>query len=567
MATPVQVGFEANGEQSVTHAWDAIKKGIEDNVRALARIPPEAKAAEEAEKALGKAAEKWLKDIQTPQERYHKKLAELDQLLKAGKLSQDQYKRAVAQTANELKNAGQASEGFFSSGIGKVGAMAAGLLSVQTLISGIANEQARWNEGIERTAEMLADQELKLQIQGGFTPAEVEGQMEAIKKAVQATPVVDLNRAIQIQTQAASSGFKQEDVNSGAALQATLDVMAATNQFGQGAADPKQSMQAISMYLKGSSGELPDAAAIREAGGKLATIFKESDVQFSDLEQLSKQAATLTGSGLTQAEQFSAFSALRDVFGAEKGAMGLKGYTVRSATIGSDQKKTGALAQLGLKPEDVDIAKGGDQLIPTLEKMAAALKTKTAEQQIQILNTLYGEEVQSQAAFLLRDDTIQKIKDRVAAQEGSTLLDDNLTKFRGSRFARNQRVANAQAITEREVDQQRGGTTYKELNAENQAYIDQLYAEGKISSVGRAAASFTEGWTQYGRQAIGLAPADINKLRAERLQDVDQNSAYAKGIQADQAAKQPLVVNVNIKRPTNENPKPRPSAAVVTGRQ
>lgn len=589
MPTPVEVGFEANGQQSVTRAWDVIKKGIEDNIRALAKIAPEAKAAEQAEKDLGKAAERWLQAVQTPQQRYNQKLTELQSLLKAGKLSQEQYNRAVSQTSAELRSATAEQHKFGIGGKAIHGNMA-GLIAgsvaayalLQKAISAVTEEQQRFNDGIEKTADMLAEQELKLQIQAGILPSQVEAQMPMIQKALQATPVVDVNRAIQIQTQAASSGFKQADVDSGEALKATLDVMAATNQFGAQAADPKTSMQSISMYLKGSSGQTPDAAAIRHAGGNLATIFKESDVQFEDLQHLAKQASTLTNAGLSQEEQFAAFSATRDVFGAEKGGMGLKGYVMRTATAGSDKTKTKALADLGFKPEDVDIAAGGDQLIPTLKKMSAALAQKSAEEQQSILNQIYGEEVQSQAAFLLRPETIQKIEDRVAAQQNSTLLDDNVKIFQGSRFARGQRTKNSQTFSERNIDQQRGGTHYKELVAEDQAYTDQLYAEGKINGLQRTYGSIKTRVDNAVYQTLGYNPTKIEDVRAERLQNVDQNSAYAQGGRADQsgqaelqrreqaaAAKQPPVnvnVNVNIKRSATANPKTPNSAAIGQGR-
>lgn len=135
MPAPVEVGFEANGEQNVARAWDSIKKGIEDNVRALAKITPEAQKAEQAEKDLGKAAEKWINDIRGPQQKHNLRIQELNSLLKAGKLNQDQYNQSVARSTAEMNKQKAAQGNLFQSALGGAGQMLATLTGIGSVIA------------------------------------------------------------------------------------------------------------------------------------------------------------------------------------------------------------------------------------------------------------------------------------------------------------------------------------------------------------------------------------------------------------------------------------------------
>lgn len=103
MTTPIDIPFSANGEQTVARAWDTIKKGIEETIRATAKLTPESQKADAAQKALGASAEKWLKAISTPMQDYLGDVEELKTLLAAGKLTQDQYTAAAEKCATKLR--------------------------------------------------------------------------------------------------------------------------------------------------------------------------------------------------------------------------------------------------------------------------------------------------------------------------------------------------------------------------------------------------------------------------------------------------------------------------------
>ncbi len=65
------------------------------------------------ERELNRMREQVLRQIQTPQEQYNQKVGQLDRLLKANKLSQDQYNRAVAQSKQEMDRAGESGQKAF----------------------------------------------------------------------------------------------------------------------------------------------------------------------------------------------------------------------------------------------------------------------------------------------------------------------------------------------------------------------------------------------------------------------------------------------------------------------
>jgi len=77
------------------------------------KVAASAKLVGKEQQEMGRAAKRVLRDIQTPQERYNTKLKELGQLLKARKIDQDQYARAVGVAKQKLDAAGRAGKSAF----------------------------------------------------------------------------------------------------------------------------------------------------------------------------------------------------------------------------------------------------------------------------------------------------------------------------------------------------------------------------------------------------------------------------------------------------------------------
>jgi len=120
------------------------------------------------EEEYGRAARQVLQQIQSPQERYNAKLRQLGTLLRAGKLSQDQFTRAARQAKGELDGAGRAGDKAFgpnalsmvrsfASALGMTGGVAGAVMLIR-------NEYQTMLDTMQRAKEAsmpLADAQIK----------------------------------------------------------------------------------------------------------------------------------------------------------------------------------------------------------------------------------------------------------------------------------------------------------------------------------------------------------------------------------------------------------------------
>lgn len=451
----------------------------------------------------------------TPQQEYNEKLAKLKQLLDAGHLSQLEYAKAVTKTKQEYVAATQSGQEMANSGkqglngmsvsgreaVATIAAMAAGFGLVQKSVTAVIEENHRLGQSITDTFRKLDQEELKMQIQAGLTPQQAQEQMPNIEKALLKTPSTSVAGAIQLQTQLASSGFKEQDIKSGEALQTVLDLKAATNQFGESMGNEQQAVLALSQYLKGM-GQESSAANIKQLGKQLVTLFATSDIQFGDLQQLAPNAGALKEFGLKDKEQLAAFSTLVDVMGGEKAATGTRNVVTRLATAAKSKERTSALKELGLKPEDVDIAIGGDEFIPTLEKVSKALKSKKPEDANRLLSEIFGDEGQAAAANLFNPEKIALIKQRIAEQEGGAAFDLGVATFQQSAYADRQRRQVRTDMSLRQAGRNQAGAGRQDVKEIGQQAVAAAAAEGGNLT---APTAIGEGMFSMG-EGLGMTP-------------------------------------------------------------
>ncbi len=90
---------------------------------------------------LDRQRKRVLEQIITPQEKYNKKVKELNVLLRTGRLTQDQYSRAVRKTRDDLKGADRAGQSAFGTGaLRRVGTYVAGLATIAQAVRLITDE-------------------------------------------------------------------------------------------------------------------------------------------------------------------------------------------------------------------------------------------------------------------------------------------------------------------------------------------------------------------------------------------------------------------------------------------
>ena len=171
MPTPFEIGFEANGEQSVKRAWETVAKGCEDAIRSLAKLTPESNKAEAAQRSLGQTSEKWVKALQTPFDAHLKRLSELQALRQNNTLTEAKYAEGIALSVKMMKEEEAAAD--------KLGQAAKRVLSDQVTAQEVFN--ARLGElNVLRDNNLLTEQQYATAV--AKARAELEAQDGTLKR-------------------------------------------------------------------------------------------------------------------------------------------------------------------------------------------------------------------------------------------------------------------------------------------------------------------------------------------------------------------------------------------------
>jgi hypothetical protein len=466
----------------------------------------------------------------------------------------DSLEGKIRRTGSATKESGW--ETSLDSVVTKYAGIATVIGTVSTAVTGVIAKNAEYLAQLDAIVAKNAQTEIKTRIQAGMTAPELKAMMPGMERALVATPAADMDTAMKLQTQIASSGFKDADVKSGAALQAVLNLKAATNQFGEGIGDEGAAAGTMSKLLKGGGIARPSAADLEGVGASIVSVFEKSDVQMPHFEQLAPKMASLTNFGLSMNEAIGTFSSLVDVSNPEKAATGLQAFVTRTATAANSKEKTEALSELGLKPEDVAMAKGGKGLFETVDLMRAKLGEKSEEDRNRLIAKIYGEEGQAAASRLLSPEGTALAKDFTQAAGNKVPMARNLKAFQESRYARNKatEIAGEFALLAQDT-----GKTWQEADAERATDLRQQN-RGKgwggrlINTFGdfvEAAATKPARWMGATPDEVGLGGNDVQNRIAERSMNKPEDA----GAKAVVGKLEELidVTKAEKKRPLNPN--------------
>ncbi|QDU82681.1 Phage-related minor tail protein [Polystyrenella longa] len=335
----------------------------------------------------------------------------------------------------------------------------------------------------------VGQEDLKLQIQAGLTRDEVKQRFPQMRAATMLTPSVsNVEEMFQVQTQLHSSGFRPEDLESGRALLAALNLKAATNQFGESMGDVKEVILSISQFRKGMGDASPSAASIESTGGKLTQLFEGSDIQFPHLGELANVAAALKGLNIDENQQLASFSALVDVMGPAESKTGLRQVASRLRGASESEKKVAALESLNLKPEDVDLI--GESFITALERLQAAASKVDEKTRSSALLNLFDERGQVAASTLLGQ--LPVVQQRMKILEGGA-YERNIQLFRGSPYAYGKRMELRKDLAQYDRVAQGGGLTNEMMRERMRARVAERSAQRPHTLKGAAANTFDRG--------------------------------------------------------------------------
>jgi hypothetical protein len=383
--------------------------------------------------------------------------------------------------------------------------------AIKNTIGQVIEENRKFLRETGQTGMRLEEEFDRLQIQSGKLPHEIQAMAPKILAAVKDVPAVSPVSALQIQREIASSGFAEESVDSAGALRAFLEMMGATNLFeGSGREAEFTNREIVNwfqMYLRANN-EIPSEKGVRELGMAFAALAPQSNIKVPDLEFLSRQANLLAEYEVTKPQQLATFSVVRDVLGPEVGATGMAAAMKRLATASKLQTSVRALAELGLKPEDVDLV--GESIYDAFgtikERLKGHEKARAIGQQLGFVWDARGEikrieaeekekgglpeEVQQRVTATLFErrgdlaaglimDNLEEIQRREKMATDPTMYQRGLQAFLQTRSASNLKIAAETEISRFARDQESGGVSWEEVRAN----LERLRAKGQVTAL------------------------------------------------------------------------------------
>lgn len=184
------------------------------------------------------------------------------------------------------------------------------------------------------------------------------------------------------------AGYSYDDVmKKGGSGDAALRTLAATNASGKNV-DVKEMVDSLTGFLD-ATGQSKSAGNLGGAGQAAQAMFATNKLEIADLQALAPRAANIYATTGLQNEQIAIMSQFKDVTTADIGATAFHGAVNRLGGAGNNRARTRALAELGLKPEDVDFQ--GESFFDVQARLAGAFD-KAGPNADRLKQALFGDE-------------------------------------------------------------------------------------------------------------------------------------------------------------------------------
>lgn len=368
MAQKVEFVLDAKDAGAV-QAWLAVQRVAEGYNATLGKIDDAQAAAAKSSAEFGAKAKKLLADLETPQQKHNRKLAEYSELRRRNLLDENQYAAAVRKSKAEMDSAGESG----ATSLASVGAKLTALVGGYSLVTGAVREFISANVDLEKKAEEISDRYdvmfRRFQAMAGMKLLEGDAAKARIKQIAVDRALESVDQAESGATGLTSAGFSGQDA-SGFALNALLKTVSAQQLVGK-RVDPGTIAASSAQYLASQDKELTGQNLL----GLSVAIqsLKDTPIVIEDLKYLAKQGKSLSKAGLTEEEQLASFAVLRKSFDPSEAGVGLRNISLHMATASGAKDKVAALGEIGLKPEDIDMV--GESFTTALGKLNAAINT------------------------------------------------------------------------------------------------------------------------------------------------------------------------------------------------
>lgn len=181
----VQTVFEGDNADLI-QAVDKINTRLDKMEDATRGVTAESKKLTKQEREFGRETKRALDEIRGPQQRYEQRTRALHALLKQKKITQEQFNTALRRTKERYQTAGRAGQQATGpQALGQLKSMAAGWLSVGTLIAGatkaLNDHYEKLNEVVEKQREAAPYVGMLAQLTGGDPKKQAALERAAVK--------------------------------------------------------------------------------------------------------------------------------------------------------------------------------------------------------------------------------------------------------------------------------------------------------------------------------------------------------------------------------------------------
>lgn len=267
------------------------------------------KVADETKRLEREAVKTW-REAATPLEKYNRKLADLKANVDAGRISKEHFRTAVMNAEAEMRRAESSSTKLSTSVLSGAAGMAAGLLSVSSVVSGILQQFETWSQNMDelstQTNKTMNEVTSLAALQGGDpqTRARVMAAINAGQGAATPGESANLVQAMQSATGSFEKGMeiaKEVFAAQRVGIPVNLGTEIATLALAQ-SQDPGNLLRSV--FVAGQE-SLRDPAAVAR-GAPALTLFGDKSFGVAAVAQLAgafgeevKSYASQAGAGLS----------------------------------------------------------------------------------------------------------------------------------------------------------------------------------------------------------------------------------------------------------------------------
>lgn len=394
------------------------------------RNAAEAKSIQEAmkqENALRQVTASALQKIQTPAQAYNATLTQYKQALQSGIITQEQFNKlrdkelsklnasnaaldkttTAVKALNQEKVVGTGATAKYAEGFAMIATKA--LLATAAVKSFLA-EKKRMQDEAEGTVASIDDLSRDYAIQGGLKTEDQRKEATAKILKVARDNASTPSQAFGTASQLASSGF---DAPTGESLDSALKIIKTSDMA---KADPKGYIDAAAKFLKASNQKLTGQNLL--GIGVAMRGLVDTPVQASDLAEFSAAAPVLNMQGVDWQTGLGMMTELRRAMSGSESGTKMRNIAQRLATASTDKQATGALEELGLKPEDVDAV--GESMPNALRTLRDAVDRQPIKKRAGLMGRIFNNENVAAADVLMKN--IDAVDKNVAAMSDGSIF-------------------------------------------------------------------------------------------------------------------------------------------------